>query len=262
MAGELKKQLQWSGNLLSGMGYTEQQEKLGIIFSDWVTMPITAGQKQMQLALERIAEIEQKQLDGMYNLPEGSTFWVPLGAMGLRPTAGGGGGTEVKEGGNLILRGAELFVDAVGRLMTIGSATVQSIQNASPLPKTRFGFTNMEGFSEVSSPKTRFGFTGMEGFNEISTPVVSPKTRFGFTGMEGFSEISPTTPLAAKVSAVGNAIAPIDTSPITRIQLEIKDNITLTVDGRQMANVVKQYLWEDMVRAEKSSGTIKRQLVV
>jgi hypothetical protein len=71
------------------------------------------------------------------------------------------------------------------------------------------------------------------------------------------------TTIAPKLSTIGGATTPsVETSPIARIQLEIKDNITLTVDGRQMANVVKQYLWEDLVRAEKSGGAVQRKMIM
>jgi TP901 family phage tail tape measure protein len=243
-SGELQKYLGWAGNLLTGMGYQMKPEELGIIYSDYVTDVLHVDNMQLRLALERIAEIEQKQLDGMYNLPEGSTFWVPLGAMGLRPTGGGGGGTEIKEGGSLILRGAELFTDAVGRLMTVGSSPTITGAAATSGP-------NYNPYDPRTRPMTIDSLTGAP----VSAPTSGP----------GYNPYNPlTTPLKiGSVSAsAGSSVAPVETAPIARIQLEIKDNITLTVDGRQMANVVKQYLWEDMVRAEKSGGVVQRKLVM
>jgi TP901 family phage tail tape measure protein len=243
-SGELKKYLNWSGNLLTGMGYQMKPEELGIIYSDYVTDVLHVDNMQLRLALERIAEIEQKQLDGMYNLPEGSTFWVPLGAMGLRPTGGGGGAEDIKTGGSLILRGAEIFAEAARAALLFGS------MGAAGKPAATSG-PNYNPYDPRTRPMTVDGLTGAP----ISAPTSGP----------GYNPYNPlTTPLKiGSVSAsAGSSAAPVETTPIARIQLEIRDNITLTVDGRQMANVVKQYLWEDMVRAEKSGGGVQRKMIM
>jgi hypothetical protein len=126
----------------------------------------------------------------------------------------------------------------VGSSPTITGAAATSGPNYNPYdPRTR--------------PMTIDSVTGAP----VSAPTSGP----------GYNPYNPlTTPLKiGSVSAsAGSSVAPVETAPIARIQLEIKDNITLTVDGRQMANVVKQYMWEDMVRAEKSGGGVQRKLIM
>lgn len=47
--------------------------------------------KIVQYLLQEILKTEQKQLDGMFNLPDGATFWIPFEAAKLMPGQDGGG---------------------------------------------------------------------------------------------------------------------------------------------------------------------------
>ncbi len=65
--------------------YEQKPEEFGVIFSDYVTDVLHGDNLAMKLALEKLVDIGQKQLDGQYNIPEGATFWVPLTAAYYRP---------------------------------------------------------------------------------------------------------------------------------------------------------------------------------
>ncbi len=76
--------------------YEQKPEEFGVIFSDYVTDVLHGDNLAVKLALEKIVDLNQKQLDGMYNIPEGATFWVPITAAYYKPdakaTEGGGVG--------------------------------------------------------------------------------------------------------------------------------------------------------------------------
>jgi hypothetical protein len=72
--------------------YEQKPEDVGVIFSDYVTDVLHGDNLAIKLALEKIVDLNQKQLDGMYNIPEGATFWVPLTAAYYRPQNNGGEG--------------------------------------------------------------------------------------------------------------------------------------------------------------------------
>jgi len=46
----------------------------------------------VQYLLQEILKTEEKQLDGIYNLPSGASFYVPFQALKLQPQGGEEGG--------------------------------------------------------------------------------------------------------------------------------------------------------------------------
>jgi len=72
--------------------YKLNPQDVGIIYQDYVTDVLHADNLAIQMALNKMLEIEQKQLDGIYNLPQGSSFYVPYQAWAMQFNAQGGGG--------------------------------------------------------------------------------------------------------------------------------------------------------------------------
>jgi hypothetical protein len=76
--------------LLESMGYQSEITDALYSTSDNQIVKTHGDQKVIQFLLQSILDTEKKQLEGMYNLPEGSTFWVPLTAAWLADRKGGG----------------------------------------------------------------------------------------------------------------------------------------------------------------------------
>ncbi len=71
--------------------------------------------------------------------------------------------------------------------------------------------------------------------------------------MPGF----PTEPILPK--AIGKTEIPkLD----TKLSLNINSNIQLMVDGRMLAAIIKQYLYEDLIRSEGVAGSITRTIAI
>jgi TP901 family phage tail tape measure protein len=91
--GELQGLISYFTNYLSTNfpQYQQNPEDVGVIFNDYVTAVLHGDNLAIKLALEKLVDLNQKQLDGMYNIPEGATFWVPLTAAYYKPKNEGGG---------------------------------------------------------------------------------------------------------------------------------------------------------------------------
>lgn len=92
--GEFMAALEWAKNLLQTNfpQYKLKEQEIGVIYKDQKTDVIHADLLQLLLATNKLVEINQKQLDGIYNLPSGATFWVPWQAWNMQFAAGGSGG--------------------------------------------------------------------------------------------------------------------------------------------------------------------------
>ena len=83
---ELQNALSFAEGVLKTIpGFQLEKEDLGVVFSDYVTDILHVDNLQLQLALQQLIDINQKQLDGIYNLPSGANIFVPLEAQKLRP---------------------------------------------------------------------------------------------------------------------------------------------------------------------------------
>lgn len=77
-------------NQLIAAGYTSEATKEVALFDDGQVKPYTKDWKIVQYLLQQILDVEQKQLDGMFNLPEGASFYVPYNASKYGLGAGTG----------------------------------------------------------------------------------------------------------------------------------------------------------------------------
>jgi hypothetical protein len=69
---------------------------VGVIFSDGVDV-LHLDNLAMQLAMQDLIDVNQKQLEGVYNLPTDSSFYVPFQGYRLGFGEGGGGGGGVSD---------------------------------------------------------------------------------------------------------------------------------------------------------------------
>lgn len=94
-AGQLAAAYQYFDSLISSAfpQYQDNIEEFGVIFNDNVTDTLHADNLKFQLAMQQLIDIEEKQLDGIYNLPTDATFWVPwTGALVAGQRDGGATG--------------------------------------------------------------------------------------------------------------------------------------------------------------------------
>jgi TP901 family phage tail tape measure protein len=96
-------------------------ETMGIIFSDGVDV-LHLDNLAMQLAMNDLIDVNQKQLEGVYNLPTDSSFYVPFQGYELGFGEGGGAGglsgagTELSGSANDLSRAADELTGAAQAL--------------------------------------------------------------------------------------------------------------------------------------------------
>jgi len=93
------------------------------------------------------------------------------------------------------------------------------------------------------------------------------KTLFGnmfkLPGVGAGFGMAPTAPTTTEnlQSMLKNSAAS-EKSMTTNLKLDMTSSVQLMVDGRVLANIVKQYLWEDLIRYDTSQGTATRALMI
>ena len=87
---------------LKGMSAQEyldvEGEQFNLILGEGnVLQQLNSTSEAMLFALQDIKDIEEKQLEGMWNIPSGATFWVPITSAFYDEGAGGGGYPSLPE---------------------------------------------------------------------------------------------------------------------------------------------------------------------
>jgi TP901 family phage tail tape measure protein len=96
MLAEIEARIGFFENLLTTIpGYQLEPETLGIIFSDFVTDVLHGDNLAIQLALRDLIKVNEEQLEGIFNIPEGMTAFIPFtAAMNLPGAREGTGGFD------------------------------------------------------------------------------------------------------------------------------------------------------------------------
>lgn len=82
---------------MTSQQYLEQEgyEENLILGPNNVWQKMLTTSEAMNFTLQDILETEKKQLEGMWNIPEGATFWVPITSLFYQNQGGGGGVPEL-----------------------------------------------------------------------------------------------------------------------------------------------------------------------
>jgi len=231
--------------------------------------------KAWEALLGQILETEQKQLDGMYNLPEGATFWVPLtAAYYRRGGAGGGAGGGTIDNTPLVDAGANLD-DAAAALKTAADYYRGLLEKNEHYDRpTVTNYYYGQDYTQRHPGETSFpvGYNKVKGeikdFTKGERDVLNPRT--GQWGEE-FDLKSLWNDLKQFFDSFKNLqlpdlwgktpVAPtglntnLNTAPISRINIKIDTKSQLLVDGRTLATVIKPYIMDDILRAQRGYGT-------
>lgn len=83
MEGILNQWIAYAQSMMEGYGLAVNKEETMIVeFSDGQWGKVHGDNRAVQYALSKIQETEQKQLEqGIWNIPEGASFWVPITSL-------------------------------------------------------------------------------------------------------------------------------------------------------------------------------------
>lgn len=261
------------GEQFSKYGYKVDLEDLITITNEGQVELNKADWKLVQYLLQQILETEKKQLDGIYNLPEGAGFYVPYQTLNL----------AYQKGLNEAAGGSLANLEDILSKLQFGPAPEQlaegqpesGVTSLEDLKKTKSRYDDLiarematEGRYPTSIPAGERYLPsrvprGLRGEREIPEPSLWDR-------IKSFLEDLRNIPWEA-----GNDSGDIDTlrenlrgmfetmssNLSTALNLNVNSTTTLVVDGRVLAEVVKQYLHEDMIRYEGTT-TLNRTVAI
>jgi hypothetical protein len=256
-----------------GMGYEAKPSTDIFSLEDGQMSMFTADMTIFQILLQEILETEKKQLDGLYNLPDGASFWIPLQAALKRPTGGGGLSDKTIVEPPKPQETPMLWKSSLDEIMKkysepggIGSnptPTVEELlQDRGVVPPQR-NIPPMEDLlknwgimppRETQPPlKPLKNYIAEENENMMQEAWMAKK--YDLSGMgdfyrslqNGFQDLQP-----------GGDRTTITEVPMieTRLTLDNTTNVRLIVDGRTLAEIVSRYLTDNMVQQGNNATAV------
>jgi hypothetical protein len=185
----------------------------------------------VRLALQEIADIERKQLDGIYNLPSGANVFVPLAAAQLVQQ------NQLNNVGGVLAQLASLLAD-----------TQEEIE-VSDVPTP----TEAQAYNQIQKMQDRLFELAYPGYDE-GTHLPT----------RGADPLSGTLDTGRTDTTRGN-IPPetqVDRTPVVRLDLAIDARFETHLNGRILANEIKRYLVEDITAESSSTGGTVQKFVL
>ena len=283
-AGNLQGQIDYFTKYLAQNfpQYQQNPEDVGVIFSDYVTDVLHGDNLAIKLALQKLVDINQKQLDGMYNIPEGATFWVPLTAAYYRPqnAGGAGGGMPNVEG---LPENTNATQENTNALVNLGLSMEglrqyqESERNRVPVGREPGRHENRYDYMNDTRPNFEDRFDRMndlEGYRasrqgDESHSVVSILETAILGSLQSVinSITQGLTNTVQQMQGGGGSVGSRDMSSVApvvqaRLDFRVENSTQLMVDGRVLASVITPYLASDLIRLEASQGTITKKYII
>jgi hypothetical protein len=269
---------------IQAKGGTSTEEGLLTFYKD-STSPIYMQKdwKLVQYLLQEILNTEEKQLDGIYNLPSGASFFVPFQAWAM----------TVKSAIDELVNALNEFELSTGnpeysekvsenleeKLYGGVAPNLSRVNTKNTWGNWRMSESFGEFGSELATTPPSTEETAAESltepaitFESASQMFVSAVLMFETAVFKLLGEPVPNTQVADTAHAdrydlmstenTTAASTPLTTTEIPDISLTFNLNLNtrtqLVVDGRTLADIVKQYLTSDVEVNEGTSGSTTR----
>lgn len=215
-------------------GYTGEVGNQIAIAKDGVANPLKADFKILAMLLEKLVDQGQKQLDGMYNIPDGAYFWVNLAAAKMdRETRANGDNltaTDFATGDGSYIGG--------GNAVNVADLVSQTVKNATwadvKQNQTPWAVKNAT-WADVKKGQTPWALSADRSYDTIEGIRANRH------------DMSSTDPIS-KVPTVKNEIT-------QHLNLNMTSTTTLMVDGRVLATVIKPFLASDLSKTTSAVTT-------
>ena len=233
--------------------------------------------KIVQHLLSQILDTEKKQLDGIYNLPSEATAWVPFQSLQYAYQKGL---NEAKPDTSFVPPDFTPVTDASqltgNKLIELGNAAEMAEKQLRYLAGRGERESDMPSETPITPPSsTMLPDTWLQMLERTLLPrlpstqgTTLPDTLEGmfnrtieslqsFVNKVNALQINPTNPSTYYKSKDADMILTPQEMKIpqvsTNLKLDFKSSIQLVVDGRTLAAVVKNYIWEDLIKYVNSS---------
>jgi TP901 family phage tail tape measure protein len=233
--------------------YNVQEDPLGLILKDGFRT-IHADQTLLNLAMQDLIDVNEQQLEGVWNLPSGMTAFVAWSSLFSRNIPADAGAAawpfEVADDvGGTASAGGDARATAQ-RVVALDQAELQRLQQEIVSVSRRI---QEPGADRATVEEGQFHLQELTAqYRQIANNMQAVTDRFlvgdgaapGVVGVSGGVQ----EPLTAE--SIAQTFADVFQLENT---IELNASIRLVVDGRTLANVVKEYLFTDLVQATDRS---------
>jgi hypothetical protein len=246
---------------LQSMGVTglDPLQETVMTTSEKQTIVAHGDQKVISYLLQQILDTEKKQLQGIYNLPEGANIMVPF--QGYMAGVGDGTTTPANPADTFSGEKAKPLTPedylkpsgfnnphAMGRPTTVNKAVEEAV--------TAPSYVKADQWWKDKTPTTA---TPTEGTGAIEQLMNMLKGLFSSTGLKGPGQVGSFDLMKGAKDMGTTNNAPVTS---TRMDIKLTSTTNLMVDGRVLASIVKPYLASDLLKTNQSGGTVTRQYVI
>jgi TP901 family phage tail tape measure protein len=216
--------------------YELQEDTVGLILKDGFR-EFHGDMTILNLAMQDLIDINEQQLEGVWNIPAGMTAMVAITSLYRQVPGGGGGGTSFEE----------LFNQMVEAQEEAEPGTIASLE--AQLEELNLTIADYQGALELG-PKE----TGIREHISLQADLVDlTAQRDDLLQQIAMTQMGQGLGMAAQGDV--SIVDQLREALTIQNKIELNANIRLVVDGRTLANIVKQYLFEDLVgEASKSLG--------
>ena len=251
-------------------------EETVVTTTDKQTIVSHGDQKVIQYLLQQILDTEKKQLQGIYNLPEGANIMVPF--QGYELGMGTGTGTETP------------LTDVNGDNLVAKNSAVETVMGKSGLNSSKFLLkNNLAGAINNAATQPMYGppaglfyenrdkLAGSRGhanydqkapaevgiIDQLMNVLKSILSAGSAIGAGGVGSTGPANHGIETVKPLGLSGASAAPQPQTsRLDIKMTSTTNLMVDGRVLATIVKPYLASDLLKVNQSGGTVTKSFVL
>jgi len=253
-------------------GYKPVLEDQIVIDSEGFAKVVKADWKITQYLLQQILDTEKKQLDGIYNLPEGAGFYVPYQTLGLayqkglNEAAGAAPTGEIKDITNLPPYRVDEDVVQKAYADALRTQTANKALERDKLTEGAYSKPSKNYLPYVSVPDKTSGIhDAFKNKDDIylQEPSLLDKIKNFFGGIRDIPwDAGTPAGTIDKDIDFKSLFENLSNKLSTTFNLNLTSTTTLLVDGRVLAEIVKNYMHEDMVRYENTAGAINRTVAI
>jgi TP901 family phage tail tape measure protein len=252
----------WMSKLTSAFGdyWTPQPEDVGMIFSDGMDV-LHLDNLVMQLAMQDLIDVNEKQLDGIYNLPSDTSFYVPFQGykMGFANQGGGGGGLSLADVSALFEK-------------------ILAAKETAPTEEKDFrGWWDKYYEDKAAKEAWHAPMVLPQGEEPLAALTEAEKKLQGTLGEDfgtrqrllqemstGGSLGSTQMPqdLGGTIKEMSNVIKTLPGKLSTSLRIDSNTNVVLNLNGQQIATAILPYLYEELIRYESTGGASTTRVVI
>lgn len=234
---ELNQRTKFWENFLGKIpGYEGEEEAFNLVIGEEdVFHRMVTTQEALRFAIQDLTDVEKKQLEGMWNIPEGATVMVPLQSLYYAPKDGGEGMPELPPGSLMedTLPGAGESLDLPADKMNLaGDKMLEAALQFQVVP-----YPEAPGKAEEAGTlmwEKAIQTQGVGGFGPISGEEMAQQIKPILKGAE-----DPKPPIKIEVPP---------------IQADISVNTTVNLDGEKLAALTNRWRNQRMRAVSRGRG--------